>query len=60
MAKSRYQDYLVYDLETGGLPGKDAPAFDKIALTEVALVYVSPELEIMNPWSRPWIATFRL
>lgn len=51
MAKSRYQDYLVYDLETGGLPGKDAPAFDTIALTEVALVYVSPQLEIIGKTS---------
>jgi len=47
MAESKYQNFLVYDVETGGLPSKENPAFDKMALTEVALVMVSPELEII-------------
>lgn len=47
MGKSKWQDYIVYDTETGGLPSKVKPAFTNVALTEVALVYVNPELEII-------------
>tara|TARA_R110000803_G_scaffold210835_1_gene284174 strand:+ start:42378 stop:43046 length:669 start_codon:yes stop_codon:yes gene_type:complete len=48
MGKSKYQDFLVYDTETGGLPSKEFPAFYGIPLTEVALVMVSPDLEIVG------------
>ena len=48
MGKSKYQDFLVFDTETGGLPSKANPAFYGVALTEVALVMVSPELEIVG------------
>lgn len=48
MGRSKYQDFLVFDTETGGLPSKTKPAFYNTALTEVALVMVSPELEIVG------------
>lgn len=47
MPKSRIQDFLVYDLETGGLPSSKLEAFHNIPITEIALVYVNPELEII-------------
>jgi DNA polymerase III alpha subunit (gram-positive type) len=46
--ESRIQDYLVIDVETGGLTNKDNIAFYDIALVEVAMVYLSPDLKILD------------
>ena len=44
---SNYQNFVVMDVETGGLPGKEKKAFHNIALTEVAAVVVNSDLEIV-------------
>jgi len=49
--ESRIQDYLVIDVETGGLTNKDKIAFFDIALVEVAMVYLSSDLKILDKTS---------
>ena len=51
MIKSPYQNYIVTDCETGGLPGKTSAAFDDIALTEIAIVVVNSKLEQVEEFS---------
>jgi len=48
---SPYQNFIVIDVETGGLPSKIKKAVFDIALTEIALVVVSKELEIIDQYS---------
>jgi len=48
---SPYQNFVVIDIESGGLTGKDKKAVYDIALTEVAMVIVSKELEIIDQGS---------
>lgn len=50
MKKARIQDYVVLDVETGGLLNKAKLAVLDVALTEVAFVYVSPELEVLGTY----------
>lgn len=50
MKKSKIQNYVVLDVETGGLPKKDELAVMDIALTEVALVIVSAEGEVLDTY----------
>jgi len=45
--KSRISNYLVVDCETGGLPSKTKDPVYDIALTEIALVLVNSELNIV-------------
>ncbi len=62
MAKSRIQDYLVMDTETGGLPSKTKFGTLDIALCEVAMVMVSPELKIVGKGSfliKPYEAEYQ-
>lgn len=51
MKKSRIQSYLVLDVETGGIPKGVELAVLDVAITEIALVMVSPELEIIGEYS---------
>ena len=46
--KSKYSNFVVVDVETGGLPSKDKRAVYDIALTEVAFVAISQELKITD------------
>lgn len=46
--KSKYQNWLVCDVETGGLLSKDKKAVYDVALTEIALVAVNSNLEIVE------------
>lgn len=48
---SPYQNFIVIDTETGGLPNKTKKAVFDIALTEIALVVVSKDLEIIDQYS---------
>ena len=48
--KSKIQDYIVIDVETGGLPSKTNLAVLDIAITEIALVYVSAQGEILGTY----------
>lgn len=45
---SKYHNFVVVDVETGGLPSKEKRAVHEIALTEVAIVAVSSNLEIVG------------
>ena len=60
MVKARIQSYAVTDVETGGLLDKGKLAFIDVALTEVAFVIVSPELDIVEKYSsliKPYLST---
>ena len=48
---SKYQRFISIDVETGGLPNKDKRAVFDIALTEVGMVVVSENLEILDTFS---------
>ena len=48
---SPYRNYLVIDTETGGLPKGDKKAVYDYALTEIAVVAVSQQLEIIDQTS---------
>lgn len=49
--KSKIQNYLVLDVETGGIITKDKLAVLDVALTEIALVMVNADLEIVGKYS---------
>lgn len=51
--KSPYTNFISCDVETGGLPNKTKRAFDDIALTEIALVAINSELEIVE--EKSWL-----
>lgn len=51
--KSPFTNFIVIDVETGGLPNKDKKAVFDIALTEIAFVSVNKDLEIAN--SQCWL-----
>jgi DNA polymerase III alpha subunit (gram-positive type) len=46
--KSPYQNFAVFDVETGGLLNGGVQAVYEMALTEIAIVIVSPNLEIID------------
>lgn len=49
--KAKIQDYIVLDFETGGLPSKSKLAVLDVAVTEIALVYLNPELEVLDKYN---------
>lgn len=51
--QSPFCNFIVIDVETGGLPNKTKKAVYDIALTEVAFVTVSSELEIID--QKAWL-----
>lgn len=51
--KSKYGNFVGVDTETGGLPNKSKAAFFDVALTEIAMVAVSEDLEIID--KKSWL-----